>query len=812
MYFRMLKRDLKDKIGLNIVLFVFMILATMFTTIGLLMLYTNLYGADLTYRLCNTSDMLILMNQSVNDVSKNRELLEGSLEKIAEYSESSRREVVYLDSSRVRFEVVDNKDSMQLAYQTYVLSGMPEEKNLPYDMEDQPFSVKNGQIAIASHLANMTGTTIGDKVRITTQFGNVYEFEIGTIYKDPSSEMVDQLILSDADRDRLYAECPLKMDFYEVDFDIPSGDYSGWIMDLCAAIMEDMGDIPTIIYGSKNLFLVDDGVINLLVSMVMVIVAVFLLGLIFITINFSLKSTIKREEREIGMMKAIGVYSLSYKTLFAVKYFVFAILGGIIGLPLALVLGKMFINRFSFHIIYPAKSAQIMIAVISVCMCILFIIGFILLSLRRMNRISVMDAIHGENRGERFKKLPGFALHKSGRMHIELFLALSDILKRIKRYIYLILAFVCGIGVIILVIQVRDTLCSDEYMKTYWQKGEIDFAMVVEDKYLDKLVSKTGNVSDAYDLIYQNIYDHGIPAKISHVKTALVDVYYHDEKVMYCMCSGDYDSSDLVVTKGHVPVLANEVAVPSYNAKQDGLKIGDTITIEYDKYEDNHISYSKVKEEFLITGFFEGMGLNVPYLYVGPEFTGAQTQDIEYFSRELLCSDEEYDYYFEKMDDLYTDDEVRFFHKDNVLDYFMGSWVSMFNLMLIVVSVVISLVLILLTVLYQNIFLEEEVSDIALLKSMGFDDGFIKKWHYLRMIILVIVSIIMANILMNTLGALLVSEIAKSILKVEVFRTIVRLTSNFLIIPVAVFIVVTISVLPALSPVKYIQIWRIKSE
>ena len=144
MYFRMLKKDLKDKIGLNIVLFLFMIMASMFMAIGFVMLYTNLYGAKLTYKLCNTSDIFLVADREVDDVDKNRQKVEEFLNDIKECDYYISREVVSLSANRVHFEGLDNKDSMQLQWQEYILTGMPNEMNVPYTVEDEPFYVENG--------------------------------------------------------------------------------------------------------------------------------------------------------------------------------------------------------------------------------------------------------------------------------------------------------------------------------------------------------------------------------------------------------------------------------------------------------------------------------------------------------------------------------------------------------------------------------------------------------------------------------------------------------------------------------------------
>lgn len=812
MYLRMLKKDLKDKIGLNIVLFLFMILASMFMAIGFIMLYSNIYGSEVTYQLCNTSDLVILIDREVDDTEKNRNELENFIDGMADCERYSSRETVCLSPQRIQFEGLDNKDTMQLNWQRYILTGLPKDMNVPYSMDDQPFYVENGHIAIAQHLAKLTNSKIGDQVRITTQFGNIYEFEISEIYKDPSTESLNMLIISDADRDLLFSECPDKFDLYEVQMKEGMEDYVDVILGYGTSMLSFVEGARFWLNTSKILFLCDDGIINMIVSVVMEIIAVFLVAMIFVTINFSLKSAIKREEKEIGMMKAIGVYSLSYRALFAVKYITFAIVGGAIGLPLALLLSKKLINTFSYHILFPSFAAQFVLSLLAVVLCVLFIVSFTFLSLRRMNKISVMDAIHGENRGERFRKLPGMMFYKNKTLQVPLFLALSDILKSIKRYIYLIFAYICGIAILLLVLQIRDSLGSVEYMQKYWQKGNLDFAMVPDSAYLDKLINKAGDELGAYELINENLAANGIPATITTCAQAEVNLIADGKEYLYLMSFGEFDREKLVITKGYAPKLYNEIVIPAFNGKRDHISIGDTVTIEYNKYADDHISFHKVKEDFIVTGYFEGFGVNVPNVYMGTDFTGAVYTQTEYFSRTMDCAEKDYDMYFQMMDELYTEDEIRLIHKDGVLDYFMGSWVEMFNLILIVVSVVIAIVLILLTAMYQTIFIEEENADVALLKSFGFDIFSIKLWHFLRIVILVVASAVVTHLLIDTLGRLLVQEIVRSILRVVEFKLTVHMFSNFILVPAAVISVVALSLLPALGPMNSIQIWSVKNE
>lgn len=605
MFFRMLKKDLKDKLGLNVTLFIFVVLAAILAASGTVLLYARLGGDVRTYESCNTSDMMIMASQNVEDKEAARDRIQKRVEEIPEKKEINLREVISIFSKNIEFEKVDEEDNIQLKDLRMALSEVPKVQNLPYDMEDAPFFVENGCVAIPQNLQNVTETKPGDTIKITTQMGNVYEFEVSVIYKNPSAQQLVELYFSPADFEVLCKESPLKTDLYEVQFENIPGNYVDWVIDQASYLIKDLEEERSLsVWGAKAMAFSDDGIIGLVVAVVMMIVAVFMILMIFITIGFTLKSAIKREEKEIGMMKAIGAYSLSYQAMFAAKYLAFAVVGGLIGLPAALPLTRKFISAFMIHIIYPDTSVVVLLSVGAVLAYVLIIIGFIFLTLRRMNKITVMDAIHGENKGERFHKLSGFFLHKRKHMKIPLFLAVSDICGRLKRYIYLILAYVMGIGSILLVLQMRDSVLSVNFMKKYMQKGPIDFVMRPDEVYMEKMYQKYGSYPAVVKSINDKFEKNGIPAQIEYYSSSDATLSYGEREYSYYMLFGEPDTKEIVFQKGNAPLLENEVALPCYQAENAGIEIGDRVSIEYKKIAEDGISRNTVKEDFIVTACF----------------------------------------------------------------------------------------------------------------------------------------------------------------------------------------------------------------
>ena len=60
-----------------------------------------------------------------------------------------------------------------------------------------------------------------------------------------------------------------------------------------------------------------------------------------------------------------------------------------------------------------------------------------------------------------------------------------------------------------------------------------------------------------------------------------------------------------MVKGGQFPVLRNEILIDRYNALHNGYQIGDSVTIEYEKYDADRLSHQKTKEDFVITGYID---------------------------------------------------------------------------------------------------------------------------------------------------------------------------------------------------------------
>ena len=812
MYLSMLKRDLKDQKGLNAVLFIFMIVASVAMVTGVTLLYSMLKGADLTYEKCNTSDIVALLPTSVSDPEGVRSKVYDEFDSEDITREIYTRQVVTIPDTSLIVYGTDG-ERVDATSESYVITSMPTKINIPYTLNGERFEVPNGCAAISQMTSRRMDLTIGDQIRLVTQMGNVYEFTICQIYVDPVETASDFIVLSDRDTEVFYGECPMKYDLFEVFLNVIDGDYVNTIQPIGENMLYRYKDYGLTMDASKVVLMSDEAMMVIVIIVAISLVAFFIMAMILMTIDFSIKSTVKRETKQIGMMKAIGVWSFSYKTLFVVKYAAFGVLCGLLGLPLGFLLTKKIYENFVYDILFPKFTEMVAIGAVAMAVNIFFVLLFCLIALRRMNNISVIDAIHGENRGERFARLPGLSLARSGKIGVAPFLAVSDILRALKRYIYLIIAYTLGIAAVLFMVQLKDSILDVSYIQHYFQRGRMDFNVVLSDSYRERLLQKTGSYDGLYDLINSTFEENGIPASIVLTQSSSVEVTFEGKTQTSYMTWQDADISGLYyLPGGNAPQLYNEVAVSYAQAEMSGIDIGDTITIDYYRFSEDHTSYNKVEEDFLVTGFIDYNGFSSMKIVMSPEFSGAVSSPDYIYSAVIDAPLSQHDEIRERIRSLWTEDQATVIDSDGVVDDFLPGYDLIFNMMIAVTAFAAAAVLLLLTVLYENIFIEEETADIALLKSMGFRSSVIRGWHIIRLMILGVSSLILAFLFNSVIGNKIAEILYTSLLRTHSFRLSFNLVHNLLIIPVCVMAGLAVVTYLMTKLTENIKIWKVRTE
>ena len=809
MFFRMIKKDLKESKGLNVIILIFMTLVTTLVAASALLLFANTRGVKVSQQRCKPYDGLIVYHQVLDKREEQRECVTRIVREKYPNAEFGYFEGIQFQYSNVYYEGVDFNDlSQSFTFGSYYLMKQPRDNNLVYDMNNQPFFVENGHIAIPYSFASSTGLKLGDMFYVTAPNGRKYGFEISEITRDPMHDQTKRFFISDQDYEFMSKECPEKVGFIGV---IVNDDFSRSDLSILNANISKDDD-----FGEAFIYALMDGhttsnaaLVSVLVTVFLSITAVFMVLIIFFTIGFTIKSVIKKEERELGIMKALGTDSVSFRWLVAAKYIAFAIIGGAIGAVIGVFLGDELIGRFYYNISYSLSVVDYVVAIISALVIVLIVVLFILISMRRINKISVMDILHGEARSERIKHSDRFQLNKRRKMSLPLFLALSDIFGNFKRYALLLVAFTLGSSVVIMNIQIKDSVISTDFFYKFY-----DF------KHLDAIVNWNGATWDELSggsnssVVFKQNFDKYMKEKDIDATLELRDAQnaqmVFGESVETIQINFGFDPEGMVIRDGGTyPKLKNEILMDYYTASQHGVDIGDTVIIKYDRYTEDRLSTYETEEEFVVTGFVDRLSkFNTKSVIMSKDFNEAQSQGFDACGFTINVPDSEMEAERAKVFDAFPGQCMTV---EDGISVMLGMYKVLFEFMRNMMFVVVAVVLGFLVVMYQTIFMKDEESEIALLSSSGFDEKSTKGWQFRRMMILFITGLIISIILAPTLGANMLASLFCAMLGITGFGFTRGLPITFVWI---VFITVFISfvLVFVLRKIRNIEIWRIRNE
>jgi len=817
MFFRMLIKDLKEKVGLNITLFLFMVVGTACLSLGISLLYANLGGAQVSYNTMKTSDILVHVNSLVYDTARHDEVLEEWRKNHPEVTDITSADELRIDSDCVLYSDSRGEKRPMNSMYVYFAQKVRYDHNIPFNLDDEKFSLPRGKVAVSQQMADNQNLKTGGFLDIQTQFGNTYRFEIAEVFKDPSSINSLKILFSDKDYEVLDSEWPEKFFQYELEMNsVKKGNGYDYISDIAKEFMDLFSGFWFSIIPGRTIIMSNEGLISLIVSISSLLVGVFIAIMNLVTIRFSLKSALKREEREIGMLKAMGINSLSYRILFCAKYIAFAVAGGFFGMLISVSLTPFAIRLFCKNMLEPSFLLEIIFAFASSMFFVFVVILFTLRVLKRMQKIQVVDALHGENRGERFNSLKGLVLFKRKKMNIPFYLALHDILIKVKRYGSLIAAYSLGFFLILLGFRLRDTICDVNYLHKYFYTSALDFSYEIGDRYFDALYMKTGSYQNMTAELNRIFAENDIPAVIENfgLQQDAKLVQNGKSSTVQIMMAGNVDLEKLVYRKGgHAPRLSNEVAVSAIFAKQNNLKLGDKITLKYWMITPNGLSQKLVTGNFIITALIDTSLDVIPRIMMGQDFTGAIAYNYYMGARRLNCRKSEMPYYIEKMQSLFPKEDITFYSKDVYFkEKVFAGFYSTFTLIRWVIIILVSVVVLLLTYLYQMTFVEEETSDIGLVKTMGFGKKTAFLWNYFRMLILVGASVLLGGTVIDFLAGKLISFLVENLAQISNMTMVKHVFSNYVVTPLFLVALVSFAVFASTRVIKNIEIWSIRNE
>ena len=794
MIITMLKNDLKRKKSINGILFLFIILASMLMAGSVNVLYTTSTAISRMMDIANvpTFSLFAYDNQKSNEQIE--EWAENS-DKVSTYHKESML-LVTSDAFYKDGEQIVAKDEVT----SVLVSGIPESQSLVFDASDQPLTLAPGEIAIPIAFHKTYDINIGDTLSIFID-GEEKLFTVAVYEKDivfGSDTIMKRFILSDSDFAAYMSQDSvdlIKLNYWAVNaadnvsYRSISGEFGNKAINTLFYLGK--GDIDTSYMVSK------------LIAIVMMIVSSCLILISFLILRFTIVLTVQEDYREIGVMKAIGIRSKAIRRLYLAKYLAISAVGGAIGFGLSFLYARLMLQNSSEMFIQETQGRSTLLALASSVLVVGLSILFCALCTRKINKVSVMEAIHRGNTGERFSRSHKVSLFRRPLMNASDFLSISDLVNGFKKFAILTVTFILGTVLIVVPLNIINTLKDSDAMMDLFGMPPFDIS-VMNNTILS--LSTEGDeeaVEKEIDNIEADFASEGYPASF-HLEIAKTANLYtdnpNDSINMNAWQGINYSTDMYLYVDGTGPKSENEIAISTKLAEYFDVTIGDTVTC----------NLQEETRTFIVTGLFQSMSNLGTAVRLPKEYP----LTLENFSSLTIYgefTDEDTDVTKAKEDLLKAFPDCFISSREDVYNNYLGSTVKSIDSMKNLVVAVVLGIIFLITSLIVRMLIARETHEIAILKSIGFRKSQIRRWQIGRIVMVLLLAIITGTIIAGTIGSRLVAGVFAMMGPTYVPLIIVPL-QVYLLYPALLLVSTILAVVLSIGHIRKTQICEINNQ
>ncbi len=734
MYLNILKKDLKRKKAMNIILLVFIILATMFVASSVNNIMSITTALDDYFDMAGVPDYFFA-NKGI-EWNETEEILSG-IDGVTKYGHEK---VILVENNAF------NHEGKEVEFKnTSVVMSFNDAKTKYFDMNNNEINdVKEGTVLLSGKAIANTDIKVGDTITVTIGKKSL-ELKVADGCKDAvlGSDLMGmtRFILNDKDFKQFYAE---RGD------DVLHG--MMWYINTTdtAALTTAVAEIDNVFFNGDKAMIKMAYVLDMIIAGVFLIISVCLILVAFVVLRFTISFTLSEEFREIGVMKAIGIKNGKIRLLYLVKYFAMAVTGAVIGCFISIPFSKMLLDNSSKTIVIRSENTLIINLLCSIAV-VMIILLFSYLCTKKVKKFTPVDAIRNGQTGERFKRKSVFRLSKSvGKPY--LFMALNDILSAPKRYLSVVFTYTLCMLIVLILVNTSNTLCSDRLITAFGTYKSDVYLGSNSDEIMKAIISgDRKEFEKVLDNVEEKLEKEGMPSKCTLEVYFKYNLTYKDKSFKSLTLYGINTTADMYYYhEGTAPQNKNEIAITPLVAEKLGATIGDTVTI-------NHSFGNK---EYIISGLYQSMN------NLGEGVRLHEDADIE-FSTVSGCFAIQADFTDDpdektvadritKLKDIYSDENVM--TPAEMVEGMVGVADAINAVKLLTLTLVI-VIIALITVLMERSFIEKERGEIAVLKAIGFKTSTIVKWHSLRFVIIGIVSSVFAILLSTPVTSLAITPV-----------------------------------------------------
>ena len=768
MYLNILKKDLKRKRAMNIILLLFIILATMFVSSSVNNIINVTTALDSYFEMANAPDYCaVTMNKNLAvDIDETV----SSASAVDRYTTET---VLFLSTDNFICEdgdiVIENGSHL-----------LQSDICMNYFLSDGSIleTVGQGEFYMAEGKADAFGIDVGDKLTI----------EVNGVSRE--------LVLADKIKDALFGSSQFTIARYiisEEDFacfrsaENAEEYYGGTLVYLYSSDMETaLPQIKPLVDNSAltmdRAFMKFFYIFDMIVVGVLLVVSILLIVIAFVVLRFTISFTLSEEFREIGVMKAIGIGNFKIRGLYLVKYMGLSIIGAAVGLALSFPFGKMIMDVSSQTIIVGNQSPiliNFLCAVLVIAVILLFCYG----CTGKVKKLTPIDAIRNGQTGERFRKKSLMGLGKS-RLPVTPFLALNDIVSSPRRYSIITLTFFLCLALLLMLSATVSTMNSNSLATAF---GGADCDIYLDNTIISECMLEDGRerLEKHLNKIERILEENGIPGKCYQEMVFTLPVSFGENESNISIYQGTGSTMDMYeYTAGIVPQNTDEIAITRIAADKLDADIGDTVTVKT-------IDGDK---EYIISAFFQSINMQGSGIRLHSDEYINYVQAAGGTDMQIAFTDypdsREIERRVEEIRKIFPDYNIRTC-AEAVADMLgITETLGAVKSFVVVLSILLAAFI---TVLMERSFIAKEQGEIALMKAVGIRNGKIYTYHALRFLFVGMITVIIGEIFAMPLTHLCIDPIFKMMGMELAVDYVINPVEMYVIFPVVILVTTTVS-------------------
>ena len=440
----------------------------------------------------------------------------------------------------------------------------PKHLDLLLDDDGEPVSPGPGEVVLPIHYRAINSADVGDTVTVSSA-GRTTTLTVVGFARDAqmNAAMIPSKRLVVSPEDFSALEQQITEPEYLIEMTLTDSARPGGVIDA----YKEAGLPSSGINISASMMQLMNSLNTMLIVAVALVVAIVLAVVAILALRYTVLAAIESDLAQIAVLKAIGAPHSRIRRLYVIKYLALSAVGAIIGYAAGQPLAAQLEAPTTLYLGTPPRTiGSVGIPILAVLVLAAVIVGFTWLSLRRIGRISAIEALRSGTSASLRPRRQRWRLSGVRRLPVQVWLGAREALRPSNALLLGVLAL-CTFTMV-LPTNVSTTL-SNPQVATYLGVGQADLRIDVRTGVQDLATVDKEVDSDPRITRHTTVLRRSYKMSTSSGgwEPVIIDI-------------GNHEAFPMKYISGHGPTTDDEVSLSYSQAEATGAKEGSTVTVQ----------------------------------------------------------------------------------------------------------------------------------------------------------------------------------------------------------------------------------------